>query len=101
MQAVMSFHAAGGNVGDTCIIPLPKWVLAVGEKNPDIFYTDQHGTRNKECLSLGCDEARLFWERSPVQMYKDFIESFADNFDYLFGTLLLVLMYWPAPYCVI
>lgn len=28
-QAVMSFHAAGGNVGDTCKIALPKWVLEV------------------------------------------------------------------------
>jgi hypothetical protein len=24
VQAVMSFHAAGSNVGDTCRIPLPK-----------------------------------------------------------------------------
>lgn len=23
VQAVMSFHAAGGNVGDTCKVPLP------------------------------------------------------------------------------
>jgi hypothetical protein len=29
IQAVMSFHAAGGNVGDTCKIPLPRWVLEV------------------------------------------------------------------------
>lgn len=40
-QAVMSFHAAGGNVGDTCKIPLPKWVVDIGERNPDIFYTDK------------------------------------------------------------
>ena len=29
VQAVMSFHAAGGNVGDTCKIPLPHWVVEV------------------------------------------------------------------------
>ena len=29
VQAVMSFHAAGGNVGDTCNIPLPHWVVEV------------------------------------------------------------------------
>lgn len=40
-QAVMSFHAAGGNVGDTCKIPLPTWVVDIGERNPDIFYTDK------------------------------------------------------------
>lgn len=32
VQAVMSFHAAGGNVGDTCKIPLPKWVHEIGEQ---------------------------------------------------------------------
>lgn len=30
VQAVMSFHAGGGNVGDgSCDIPLPPWVLQV------------------------------------------------------------------------
>lgn len=34
IQAVMSFHAAGGNVGDTCKIPLPRWVLQVRSAPP-------------------------------------------------------------------
>lgn len=29
IQAVMSFHACGGNVGDYAQIPLPEWVLKV------------------------------------------------------------------------
>ena len=29
IQAVLSFHACGGNVGDSAQIPLPKWVLQV------------------------------------------------------------------------
>lgn len=30
VQAVMSFHAGGGNVGDgSCDIPLPPWVMKV------------------------------------------------------------------------
>ena len=29
VQAVMSFHAAGGNVGDTCNISLPGWVVRI------------------------------------------------------------------------
>jgi hypothetical protein len=41
--------------------------------------------RNKECLSLGCDEVPLFWGRTPVDMYRDFVDAFADTFDYLFG----------------
>lgn len=36
VQAVMSFHAGGGNVGDgSCNIPLPDWVLEVG--SPPLF----------------------------------------------------------------
>lgn len=27
IQVVLSFHACGGNVGDSAQIPLPKWVL--------------------------------------------------------------------------
>lgn len=30
IQAVMSFHACGGNVGDYAQVPLPEWVLKVG-----------------------------------------------------------------------
>lgn len=53
LQAVMSFHQCGGNVGDACFITLPQWVLEVGNENPDIFYTDAALRRNREYLSLG------------------------------------------------
>lgn len=85
IQAVMSFHAAGGNVGDTCEIPLPSWVLQVGNDDPDIFYTDRQGYRNRECLSLGCDNKCLFWGRSPVEMYQDFVDVFVREFQDLCG----------------
>jgi beta-amylase len=84
-QAVMSFHAAGGNVGDTCTIPLPRWVLAAGEANPDVFFTDAARVRNRECLSLGCDEAPVLAGRTPVQAYADFTEAFTDEFADMFG----------------
>lgn len=88
VQAVMSFHAAGGNVGDTCKLSLPKWVLDIGERNPDIFYTDKQGYRNRECLSLGCDEEPVLWGRTPVETYRDFVDAFANTFDYMFGTVI-------------
>lgn len=103
VQAVMSFHAAGGNVGDTCKIPLPKWVLETGDRNPDIFYTDKQGHRNRECLSLGCDEVPLFWGRTPVEVYRDFIDAFCDKFQHLFGESACCAACWrpwgafPAP----
>ncbi|GAB2273670.1 Beta-amylase 3, chloroplastic [Dionaea muscipula] len=43
VQVVMSFHQCGGNVGDSCSIPLPPWVLEEINKNPDIVYTDRLG----------------------------------------------------------
>lgn len=76
VQAVMSFHAAGGNVGDNVNIPLPDWVLQVGEDHPDIFYTDASGTRNPECLSLGCDTEEVLMGRTPVAAYRDFVKAF-------------------------
>lgn len=88
VQAVMSFHAAGGNVGDTCRISLPRWVHRVGETNPDIYYTDSSGHRNRECISLGCDQEPLFDGRTPLDIYRDFIEAFAEGFQDLFGELL-------------
>ena len=93
IQAVMSFHAAGGNVGDTCKISLPEWVTEIGASHPDIYYTDKQGYRNKECLSLGCDTEPLFWGRTPVDIYRDFISAFADTFDDLAG---MCIMQWQA-----
>lgn len=67
IQAIMSFHQCGGNIGDDVFIPLPNWILAIGENNPDIFYTNRAGTRNKECLSLAVDNQPLFEGRTAIQ----------------------------------
>lgn len=37
---------------------LPTWVLQEGLANPDMFFTDQAGNCNMECLSLGIDDGR-------------------------------------------
>ncbi|XP_022136332.1 beta-amylase-like [Momordica charantia] len=79
VQAIMSFHQCGGNVGDEVYIPIPPWVLEIGGSNPDIFYTDRSGNRNKEYLSLGVDNRPLFHSRTAVQMYRDFMSSFKEN----------------------
>lgn len=69
IQAIMSFHQCGGNIGDSVDIPLPRWVLEIGEKDPNIFYTNWSGNKNKECLSLGVDNLPLFQGRSAIQVY--------------------------------
>ncbi|RCV43741.1 hypothetical protein SETIT_9G317500v2 [Setaria italica] len=84
LQAVMSFHQCGGNVGDTCNIPLPPWVLEEMSSNPDIVYTDRSGRRNPEYISLGCDTLPVLKGRTPIQVYADYMRSFHDRFrDYL------------------
>lgn len=68
-------------MGDTCKIPLPRWVLDVGSQDPDIFFTDRQGVRNRECLSLGCDDVSLDeFDRTPVDMYRELIERFVSEF---------------------
>ncbi|KAF4362559.1 hypothetical protein F8388_011386 [Cannabis sativa] len=80
LQVVMSFHQCGGNVGDSCSIPLPPWVLEEISKNPDIVYTDRSGRRNPEYISLGCDAMPILRGRTPIQVYSDFMRSFRDRF---------------------
>lgn len=88
LQVVMSFHACGCNVGDSCIVSLPPWVLSVAEDVPDVLYTDRHGNRNTEYLSLGVDEVDLFYGRTPLEMYRDMMKSFQENFHEYLGTVI-------------
>lgn len=37
VQAVMSFHTCGGNVGDSTDIPLPLWVLEARPPTPALI----------------------------------------------------------------
>lgn len=88
MQACMSFHACGANVGDVYEIPLPSWVLESALQDPDMLYTDQHGYRNPECLSLFADSAAVLAGRTPLQCYGDFMRAFAREFEGELGSSL-------------
>ncbi|PON51940.1 Glycoside hydrolase [Trema orientale] len=79
MQAIMSFHQCGGNVGDVVNIPIPQWVRDIGESDPDIFYTNRKGNRNPEYLTLGVDNLPLFHGRTAVEIYRDYMHSFREN----------------------
>uniref|UniRef100_A0A7I4FDT5 Beta-amylase n=1 Tax=Physcomitrium patens TaxID=3218 RepID=A0A7I4FDT5_PHYPA len=76
LQAIMSFHQCGGNVGDDVFIPLPAWVLRVGKENPDIFFTNRAGVRNPESLTFGIDDEAVLDSRTALEVYYDFMESF-------------------------
>ncbi|TVU38712.1 hypothetical protein EJB05_12096 [Eragrostis curvula] len=90
LQAIMSFHACGGNVGDAVNIRLPRWVLEVGDAHPDVFYTSSGGVRNREYLTIGVDDEPLFHGRTAIQLYTDFMKSFRENMaDFLESGLIV------------
>jgi len=97
IQAVMSFHAAGGNVGDTCKVPLPAWVLEVGERDPDVFFTDRAGVRNRESLSFGVDDVPLLDGKTPIEVYQRFMERFVDEFEDMIGTTITEITVGMGP----
>ncbi|KAI4303935.1 hypothetical protein MLD38_039512 [Melastoma candidum] len=97
VQAVMSFHQCGGNVGDSCFIPLPKWVVEEMDKDPDLAYTDQWGRRNYEYLSLGCDNLPVLKGRTPVQCYGDFMRAFREKFQNFQGETIVEIQVGMGP----
>lgn len=48
----MPFHQCGRNVGDSCMIRIPIWVVEEIDKDPELAYTNQWGRRNYECTFL-------------------------------------------------
>ncbi|CAM6030126.1 unnamed protein product [Sphagnum balticum] len=97
VQAVMSFHQCGANVGDSCTIPLPPWVTEEMQRNPDIAYTDKAGRRNQEYVSLGCDTLPVLKGRTPIQVYADFMRSFRDTFKHLLGDVIAEIQCGMGP----
>ena len=65
VQPIASFHACEH-------VSLPPWVYDV--ENEDIFYKDAEGNTMKEYLSWGVDDKALFYGRTAVQLYADFME---------------------------
>lgn len=113
LHVVFSFHACGGNVGDTFCLPLPKWVEYAMDRCSDLLYKDRPNLRrtkseisqyplersptnaeaaswaNKECISLFADEKEGLLEgRSPIQCYRDFMMSFRDSMGDLIGNVI-------------
>ncbi|WOL15108.1 hypothetical protein Cni_G23889 [Canna indica] len=72
----MSFNQCVGNGAN---IPLPPWILEIGVSIPDIYYTNKRGTRNQEYLTIGVDNLSIFDDRTAVEIYRDFMQSFREN----------------------
>ena len=82
---VMSFHKCGGNVGDNVTIKLPKFV-----RKENVFFVDAEGHIDNEYISPGFDHVRL-GDRTPLEMYRDFMEAFAEEFkDFFAGDIEII-----------
>ena len=71
VQAIMSFHKCGGNVGDDVYIPIPSWIWAVA--GPGGQYVN-------ELYNPGNDEVVALWASNPDAVNKQYIE-FMDAFE--------------------
>uniref|UniRef100_A0A7S0N1D2 Beta-amylase n=1 Tax=Pyramimonas obovata TaxID=1411642 RepID=A0A7S0N1D2_9CHLO len=75
-QCVFAFH----QVPDLQGSELPPWVMEVARGNSDVLFTDRGGQRSYDCLSFSVDDRELFHGRSALQMYKDLMISFRNQF---------------------
>lgn len=72
---IVSFHKCGGNVGDSCDIPLPEWIWQqLGGNNPDrLKYKSEKGNLSDEVIALWADELAR-------EEYVEFITAFRDRY---------------------
>jgi beta-amylase len=92
VQFVTSFHKCGGNVGDTCNIPVPSFVNGAS----GIWYKDQDGNENHEYISLFADNVTVAG-RTPIQMYSDWLHAFASAFASDLGSTIVELQVGMGP----
>lgn len=79
MEVVSSFHKCGTNVNDNFVVDIPKFAMDAARSN-DLFYKDQWGNVDDECLSLSADNKPVFDGRTAVQLYSDFIDAMVQAF---------------------
>jgi hypothetical protein len=70
-RPVLAFHACGGNVGDTCHIPIPDWVFT--KYGGEIRYVSAQGHTSDEVISV--------WATPIVlEQYREFFIAFAERY---------------------
>lgn len=78
---IMSFHQCGGNVGDTCNIPIPGWIWNhYSVPSSDLRYKSEQGNESWETVSLWADSLVL-------GEYQEFMEAFESHFSYMAGDI--------------
>lgn len=76
---IMSFHQCGGNVGDTCNIPIPSWIWThfEGVTAEELKFKSEQGNYASEVLSIWQSPAVL---AETLKQYQQFMEAFETEF---------------------
>lgn len=85
LHVSLSFHAS-----KEAKIQLPEWVSQIGESDPSIFFKDQSGQHYKDSLSFAVTDVPVLDGKTPVQVYKEFCESFKTAFSPFMGSTITV-----------
>ncbi|KAH6776969.1 beta-amylase 3 [Perilla frutescens var. frutescens] len=83
LHVSLCFHAS-----EECRIRLPVWVSQIGEGDPDIYFADRSGQQYKDCLSFAVDDVPVLDGKTPVEVYKEFCESFKSAFSPFIGSTI-------------
>jgi beta-amylase len=75
---IFSFHRCGGNVGDSCDIPIPHWIWKMlgGDKSYRLMYLSEKGKYCREVVALWSDDQV---RKQYVEFIQDFSQHFADK----------------------
>jgi len=102
LQAVMSFHQCGGNVGDNVSFPIPSWALERARAQ-GFLYKDRDGKISEDCLSLSADKQQIFagkggtGKRDAIACYSDFMAAFASTFAPFLGNTIVEIQVGMGP----
>lgn len=76
-------------------LSLPDWVTRIGETEPGIYFTDRSGSQYKDCLSFAVDDVHVLDGKTPMEVYRGFLESFKSAFsDFLGNTITGITIVW-------
>ncbi len=79
---IFSFHQCGGNVGDSCDIPIPHWIWKMlgGDKSYRLMYLSEQGKYCREVIALWSDEQV---KNQYIEFIREFSQHFADKAPYI------------------
>lgn len=97
LHVSLCFHAS-----EECRIRLPEWVRQIGEGDSGLYFADRSGQQYKDCLSLAVDDVPVLDGKTPVEVYREFCESFKCAFSPFMGstiTVWLTLIFYGIMLC--